>query len=335
MNAAGLLFDSSFHFLDHLAPFCALMKWPLILCDPLIADAARSFYPSLEIVEESVLGLNRRLNQTFSHLVICSPRARLEAALGPFEPSILWLPHGNSDKGWSSHSFRGLQKEDLLLIYGSRMAEALRIQNPAFPQDNLRIAGQFRKLYYETIGRAQPLSLFEKRQTTILYAPTWEDAEQSCSFWDAFPVLAKTLPSSLNLLVKPHPNTIAEKSAFLERLIGQTERGNLRFLMDLPSIFPILEISDAYLGDFSSIGYDFLAFNRPMYFLDPPQTSAAGLGKRLHLCGRSVLPQNFFYTFEASFEGDKVFFDLQRQAAFQSAFAPCPKDFSNPAWIFS
>ena len=40
-------------------------------------------------------------------------------------------------------------------------------------------------------------------------------------------------------------------------------------LIEFPYIYPLLEFCDIYLGDCSSVGYDFLHLNRPMYFLNP------------------------------------------------------------------
>ena len=95
MKAAGLIFDNSPHYLDHLGPFCALKGWPLILCDPDLADIARHFYPDLQIIEQDVLELKDLLKK--QTIVSCTPR--LEALLNIPIFNTLWLPHGNSDKG--------------------------------------------------------------------------------------------------------------------------------------------------------------------------------------------------------------------------------------------
>src|SRR5690606_19404122 len=103
--------------------------------------------------------------------------------------------------------------------------------------------------------------------------------------------LGKTLPPSINLLVKPHPNTLSLDAPRIEMLIGKYSRGNLQFLLDFPPIYPLLARVSALLSDRSSIGYDFLHFNRPMLFLDPNDSPK---GRDLLVCGRTVRPEEVF-----------------------------------------
>jgi teichoic acid glycerol-phosphate primase len=291
MKPVGLIFDFSPHYLDHLAPFCALLHWPLVICDASLSETARRFYPDLQILDCDPLDLKNFLNENFTHIVSCSPRTLLDSALGPISSTTLWLPHGHSDKGRIAPYFEALRDEKILLVYGQKMADFLR---PHVKGRMVRV-GQFRYEYYQktrSFYNALPLA-FSKKQRTILYAPTWEDAEKNSSFWTTFPILAKRLPESINLLVKPHPNTIAAHAPRIERLIGETERGNLQFLLDFPPIFPLLERCDAYLGDSSSIGYDFLRFDRPLFFIDPHPENPGDLLS----CGQTVSPHDFFEHF--------------------------------------
>ena len=223
-----------------------------------------------------------------THLVTCAPRPLLQAALGPISCTTLWLPHGHSDKGQIVPYYQALSDEAIVLVYGNTMASLF--QKNGVKARMIRI-GSYRHAYYQKRQRfydALPLGIrFSRKQTNLLYAPTWEDAENNCSFWLAFPQLAAKLPETINLIVKPHPNTIAQHAPQIERLIGQTECGNLQFLLDFPPIYPLLERCDAYLGDSSSIGYDFLMFDRPMFFFDSHRRS-------LVKCGVPVTPENFY-----------------------------------------
>src|SRR5438105_1920604 len=49
----------------------------------------------------------------------------------------------------------------------------------------------------------------------------------------------------------------------------KTSKHNLLFITDFPLIYPLLAKTDIYLGDVSSIGYDFLFFQKPMFFFNP------------------------------------------------------------------
>src|SRR5690242_17676659 len=70
---AGLIFDDSRHYIDHLAPFCALHGCPLIVCDGSVADLARRYYPGLDVIERTTWDLSLPDN-----IVACDPRPLIE-----------------------------------------------------------------------------------------------------------------------------------------------------------------------------------------------------------------------------------------------------------------
>lgn len=293
MDISGLIFNDSTHYLDHLAPFCALRNWPLILCEPALAELARTYYPGLKIIEKPWNGLALP-----SQIVSCHPRPMLEAAFPFAKLNTCWLPHGNSDKGWKSAVFEHLRHEETVFVYGPQMISRIEEKNGNLPHLSLKLVGNFREVYYRQ-NRAFYRDLIEQKFSpkgkTFLYAPTWEDFEDNSSFWQAFPILAKALPDSYTLLVKPHPNTIAAFPSQLERLIGQYEKQtNIIWVFDFPPIYALLDICDGYIGDMSSIGYDFLFFNRPMYFLNSQKRdSEKDPGLYLYQCGIELMPEEY------------------------------------------
>ncbi len=103
------------------------------------------------------------------------------------------------------------------------------------------------------------------------------------------------LPSHCNLLVKWHPNTYRQHEVKLEQIIGKyADRKNIVFLSDFPPIYPLLEVCDGYIGDMSSIGYDFLKFQRPMFFFNTQNRSEkTDPSLYLYRCGREILPEQF------------------------------------------
>ncbi len=241
----GLIFDDSPHYIDHLAPFCALMDWPLVVWEDSIANAVRQFYPQVQLIHDSIVPPN---------VVACDNRALLKL-YGITSGRMLWLPHGLSDKGWKSSFFETLGEEDLLLVYGQRMRDVLAAKKVTIPQLSV---GNFRWKFYQ-----QHREFYNKLMTErfgdrrfILYAPTWEDSEKNSTLWDVLPKLEQ------NVLVKVHPNTQKRFMPELERAKGRVE-----ILEDFPPIYPLLDRTDIYIGDMSSIGYDFLHFNKPMFFL--------------------------------------------------------------------
>lgn len=281
MKLAGLIYDNSTHYLDHLGPFCALMECPLIIIEEGLAHLAREYYPDLEVIESSPF------EQNFPERVIaCDPAPLVRAAFPQKEVKTIWLPHGRSDKGHTAPFFEALKGERIVLVYGRAMEQQLRQKE--IEAEIVRI-GNYRFEYFlkhkEFYRGKLPT---QENKEKILYAPTWDDAENSCSFWNAFGSLAKGVKEHQNLYVKLHPNTVLQFEPEIEILIGKYGRGEqIHVLPEFPPIYPLLEQMDAYIGDMSSIGYDFLTFNRPMFFLNASNRFA------LHQCGKHINADTF------------------------------------------
>lgn len=321
MHCVGLIHNESPHYLDHLAPFCAFMRWPLIICEPSLAEKGRAHYPDLEVIETSLWNLSFS-----SPVVACEPRALLRIAL-PHAPmgKTLWLPHGNSDKGWKGPSFEALEEGEIALVYGQKMLHFLQAKKvPALP---IRV-GNFRWAYFqkhrsffETLVKQEIASL-PSGNKNFLYAPTWEDGENNGSFWRAFPLLAKNLPDSCNLIVKWHPNTYRRHMAALEALKGNyKKKKNLLFLTDFCPIYPLLNACDAYIGDMSSLGYDFLKFDRPLFFLNMDQRdSRTDPSLYLYRCGTEIFSDQIPLLFTMSEQEDQ--FSKIRRETYNYVFDP-------------
>ena len=295
---AGLIFDDSRHYLDHLAPFCALQRWPLIVCEDEIGELARRYYPGLEVIEKN------RWDLALPPLIVaCDSRGLIESAFGS-DPSrqLLWLPHGNSDKGWKTPFFDPLRNETAL-VYGQRMIDFMRQKNVS-PRA-VRI-GNFRLQYWMNNRAFYDKELSLPKGKTYLYAPTWNDKEGNGTFWEMFPLLASALPDNCNLIVKIHPNTQKQFAPEIEILIGRhANRPNLLFLSEFPPIYPLLNLCDVYIGDMSSIGYDFLYWKRPMFFLKGNDRS-----QFLYSCGTEILPKEIGSIFAQPIQDRK---EIQKQ----------------------
>lgn len=298
MNAAGLIHGPQEHHLDHIAPLAILLGIPLIVTEPKLEELSAKHYPGLvthcfaypelgeTIVREYDLIFSSLPKDLFDQIVF------IPQQLHQKEVMSIWCPHGNSDKGHTSYFMEGLSKETIALVYGNKMIEFLK-EKKAYAQLFSAIAiGNYRYEYYKRCASFYKVlveedisSKLKKRNPTVLYAPTWDDAERSSSFREAIDPLIKELPDNWNLIVKLHPNT-------LEQLGPHTswpKQENLLFLKEFPSIYPLLDFCDVYLGDMSSIGYDFLTFQKPMFFLNPrgrdPETDK---GLFLHQCGETI-----------------------------------------------
>jgi CDP-glycerol glycerophosphotransferase (TagB/SpsB family) len=228
-------------------------------------------------------------------VIACADRAKLQAVYPNQNFTNLWLPHGNSDKGWRCTTFEVLEPKEIALVYGQKMIDFM---SALHVKPETVMVGNFRRAYFEKHKEfyqkiiEKEISL-PKGNKTFLYAPTWEDRENNGSFWALFPTLAETIPDDCNLIVKIHPNTVQLYEARIEAAIGKYKKKNILILTEFFPIYPLLSICDAYIGDMSSIGYDFLSFGRPMYFINASKREAGDPGLYLFRCGEELNPAVF------------------------------------------
>ncbi len=280
--------------LDHLGPLCALLGMPLLVTEENTYRLAQKFYPQVEAVlkEHRELTLDF-LASSFDVLFECGKFWAIE--LLPLfklfyqkQMRIVFCPHGNSDKG---HSLSSSVPQDISLIYGQQMVDQLK-KTGAFDQIGTPIiTGNIRypfyshhRRFYDELADQHVFSRLDPRKKTILYAPTWQDRENTSSFFQACVTLIDQLSPAYNLIVKLHPLLEEEHPAATCHILAKyASFPHLVLLTEFPPIYPLLARSDLYLGDYSSIGYDFLAFDRPLFFLNPD-----GKSLFLHRCGIEI-----------------------------------------------
>ncbi len=306
-KCAALIYGPDLHYLDHLAPLCILMQMPLIVTEEKIESLAKRYYPRLEVLFCDYLVLPEKLVSSFE-IIFCSMPRDLFDEIFFFAQKMLrkkvhtvWCPHGNSDKGNTIAYMEALHKEEVALVYGKQMIEFLKRKNVF---DGLKahvITGNYRRLFYlENRTFFDPIVEREikrhlKAEKTLLYAPTWRDYEKSSSFFDAIHPLIEALPEHYNLIVKLHPNLLLQEEDAIEALQEKhAHKENFLLLTDFPLIYPLLNAVDAYIGDVSSIGYDFLSFNHPMFFLNQNRRDhSQDLGLYLFRCGIEIFPEQY------------------------------------------
>lgn len=237
-------------------------------------------------------------------------------------------PHGFSDK---EYYLKKCAYEDIVLVYGDNMLDMLRECDIPRQNENYVICGNYRYTYYKhhkdfyrDITQQEILSKFAKQQTTILYAPTWNDTEKASSFFDAADTILGKLPSDYNIIVKLHPNLEEDNLAEVFQIQARYEdKPNILFLSQFPLVYPLLEFTDIYLGDISSLGYDFLVYNRPMFFLDQPSYQSSPRQKYLQRCGVPIKPEQYndlYSIIEANLPHDQERFANKRNEVYQYTF---------------
>ena len=256
-------------YLDHLGVLAILLDLPLIVTDPQVFQDAKRFYPELRVtyMDPSELSLPF-LAQNFD--VILSSGHYWAVELIPLlklfcnkEMRVIYCPHGNSDKGWSRT--KPLLK-DLSFVYGPQMLEHLDNLSGYIVTGNYRYPYYLqRKAFYDELLTQALNGRLDPSRKTLLYAPTWNDPENPTTFFTDCEKLLRDVGPRYNVIVKLHPFLSDDHPIEVEQMIHRFK--NVVFLLNFPPIYPVLDFCDAYVGDYSSIGYDFLTFDRPLFFL--------------------------------------------------------------------
>lgn len=295
----GLIYGPLYHHLDHLAILCHLMEIPLIVTEEEMAEAARKYYPDLKILCYDYMTATEKVVREFDVIFYSTPRALFDDVFFFAERMVgkrlftIWCPHGNSDKGHASNMMETLEKEKVALVYGPKMLDFIGQRGVHLPSHV--VLGNYRYTYYRRYKHFYDKIVSKEipaRNKVILYAPTWQDLEKSSSFFEATPILIDMLPSAYSLIIKLHPNLT---DFDVEKIIMKYENHpDVLFVRDFPPIYPLLDLASIYIGDMSSIGYDFLSFDRPMFFFNPnkrdPRTDP---GLYLYRCGVSLVPEEY------------------------------------------
>jgi hypothetical protein len=276
--------------LDHLGPLCAALEIPLIVTEEHTYRLAQKFYPQIETVLKEELPLDF-LASSFDTLFGCGKFWALEL-LPLFEllygkkMHLVFCPHGNSDKG---HSVCTPVPQDIALAYGQQMIDQWKKTGAQI--DTIITTGNIRypfyrkhRHFYDEIAEKEVFSRLSPHKRTILYAPTWQDQENTSSFLKDCELLIEQLSSTYNLIVKLHPLLEERHPAETCHILTKYEdKQDVVLLTEFPPVYPLLARADLYLGDYSSIGYDFLAFDKPLFFLNPGDQSLF-----LHRCGMEI-----------------------------------------------
>lgn len=337
MNIAALCTSSASHQLDHLAPLATLLNIPLYLTDPHLYQLSQHYYPQASIFFIDERDCDLQFISQLADLLIVSCKHWAKELSISFKTlynkhiRFCYAPHGNSDKGWLDPQKDLLRSQDLSFIYGDHMKEMLLKRGVLNSLQGFVVTGNYRSLFYkkyqdfyDPLVEKEVFSLFEKKQPILLYAPTWQDPEQSSSFFHSTVPLIESLPHHFNLLVKLHPNLERDDPARVYSLIGRYEnKKNVVFLTEYPLVFPLLNRVKAYIGDFSSVGYDFLTFNRPLFFINKNERNPErDPGLSLFSCGHILNPltKDCFETLEKLLLNDDYEKSILRKKTYMHAF---------------
>lgn len=283
-RSVAILTGPSTH-LDHLGVLSAIIKIPLIVTEEKTFQLAKRYYPQIDVSLMDMADLSMDfLCSNFDAIFESGKFWALE--LKPFmnllyrkKMRFVFCPHGNSDKG---HSLKEHPAQDVSLVYGNHLHDHLQKTGALDKIQSVVATGNYRypfykqhKAFYDRIAKEEIFSRFKQERKTLLYAPTWQDRENPTSFFQATEELILQLSSTYNLLIKLHPFLVEDHLAKVLSVQHRYEgHPAVHFVDDFPPIYPLLSRCDVYLGDYSSIGYDFLAFDRPLYFFNAIEGAA-------------------------------------------------------------
>lgn len=325
MRAAALNTGSDFHLLDHIAPLAAILDIPLIVTEEKNHALAKRYYPMTSV--EWMPYLDRELQiiaDRFDALIECKYwLPHLKSLFKDFyrkDMQLIFCPHGQSDKGYGARLLHPYALQDHVLLYGDLMKSMLGelgIRAISTQVGNYRLAFYVaHQSFYDSLAEAEIFSSLSPSNRTLLYAPTWKDADEASTFFTQTPGLLAALPSDWNLIVKIHPLLELREPAQFYRIAGLVEANpRARLIAEFPPIYPLLGRCDAYLGDYSSVGYDFLYYQKPMFFLTQGSISDC----RIHACGIKIdRPASLFSLIDSNID-----FKTRQSELYSFAFGPC------------
>lgn len=273
--------SNSFTHLDHLAPLCYFLDMPFVVTNPKIYEHCQKYYPQVNVIYKDFTNFTiNYLAENFDVLFLSAKAWGVELShlIQRHEKKVMrfiYCPHGNSDKTYGYEHIDRHFKHDIHLVYGQQMTDYLTQYELLHLMKATVTVGNYRQIFYhkyqhafDRYAEAMIFSQFAKKQKTVFYAPTWRDLENNTSFLDYQHTLLKDLPAHLNLIIKIHPLLEKYNPAQTYYLLEKCkDLPNVVAILDIPFIYPIMNRSDIFLGDYSSVGYDFLFFQRPMFFL--------------------------------------------------------------------
>jgi hypothetical protein len=313
------------HFTDHLAAVAVTMQIPLIFTDINHFEQSQRLYPNLKVeLHDWQAFTPSYIVEHYDVLYVSEMwdrkqlRSKFEQSEKDFKKNlrIVHCPHGFSDKGYW---FERCLEQDITLAYGKNMLDLIVSRRPEASLPNYVITGNLRHRYYmehreafDKVTYTDVFSRFAKQQPTILYAPTWRDSEDSTSFFQAAEAILSGLPKHYNLIVKLHPNLEHDHDHMVDvyEIISKYENEpNVVMLTEFPLIYPLAAKCDIYIGDRSAVGYDWLTFKKPMFFLHRGQGQPY-----LSRCGVVIEENNFEFIYdviEQSLPSDHHFKDIR------------------------
>jgi hypothetical protein len=226
------------HHLDHLVPISFYEKIPLLIQNVATWHAMLEYYPFVESYKMELYPKIQQVNQIISASTSETPMKHFFESYFNKKVDFVRFHHGYSDKPQDFSLY------DTILSYKD------------FPNHRLRFYEEHKSFLCSKIKQV----LQKKEHPFLLIALSWDNPKVH----DWLECLCRH-PKKELFMFRFHP-LIAERE--LVHLKYQARYGIDYIPHEIPYIYPILEMCDGVLTDYSSIGYDALYFEKPLMVLE-------------------------------------------------------------------
>ncbi len=287
------------HHIDHLAPLCAAFSAEFLSSEKEEIALIKQSYPDIfcRYVAPHELGpfyLTRNVDIAIhsfpwpKKLLHAHPFAKKSAL------RLLFTPHGYSDKPSACSTWQDYQHNALTLIYGPKMQKELQeegIDKNLFFMSNLRYLFYQKHQAFFDIKAAKFFSKIDKKKPLLLFAPSWSVGSFPSSLHSLESFLFRYAAKEFSILIKLHPWQKKKDISQVYRLIEKSkDHPSVTVIDGCTPTYPLLQKATCFLGDASSLGYDFLLLDKPLFFYFPPEISLEKWP--LHRCGQRLFLHN-------------------------------------------
>lgn len=322
LKGVAYIDNTEVHHLDHIGVLAATLEIPLITTDLNLYYLGKQFYPQLDICFVEAKDLtNKALANSFDIIFVTNFWLKKDFndffKISSKKMRYVHCSHGNSDKGQNYPLLNLFLEQDMVLIYGQRMQEFLREHNVFLEKEVL--CGNYRLEYYKKHKKFYDKLILPNHfdyKKTVLFAPTWTPLD-SCLFKNTEHLL-EDIPDDYCLIFKVHPAFERDHHSHYEKFEKLCKAyKNVMILKDFPAIYPLLDKVDYYVGDASSINYDFLYFNKPMFFINTDPLVAPTF---IHQTGPMLdMSQSIFKQIKELLPNDNLYKEI-RKNVFRKTF---------------
>jgi len=271
----GFYIDTSIHQIGYIAGLLNFLKGILYTDSRSSLEIIREDFPHIDIkyfdtLEEIITAM---IVDGVKVLILQDFHYKKFEKLRKNGVKFVQIFHGTSDKSYNLN--REIINYDLVCLSGQKMMDDME-QKGLNKNKNCIITGNLKAdlIFNNIYNRDHELKKLglDPSIKNILYAPTWMDGMGNSSFKMFGMHLPEYFPEELQLTIKLHPNLYLYQANLVQKLKDKI-KGNKKILLlegnkKIYNIVPFLAAADALLTDVSGVSHEYIAFLRPMIFLN-------------------------------------------------------------------